>query len=166
LRTLYILRHATAAPSGPSGDISRALAPEGVKEAEAMGRFLSRAGLIIDGVVCSSAVRARQTAEGVLRGLESKRDPDVAPELYNASGPELLRWLQDQDGEYAKLLIVAHMPGVGELLSLLTTEHNDLAMGYATATLAIVTGEAHWEDWDYGRGTLQMLVPAGAAVKS
>ena len=130
-----------------------------------MGRFLVRAGLDLDGVVCSSAARARQTAECLLRGMESKRDPEVVPELYNASGSELLTWLQEQEEDYRKLLMVAHMPGVGELLSLLTTEHNDLAMGYPPASLAVVTGEAEWSDWDYGRGTLQFLLPVGAVLK-
>jgi phosphohistidine phosphatase SixA len=97
--------------------------------------------------------------------MESKRDPVTVPELYNASGPELLGWLQDQGEDDSRLLIVAHMPGVGELVSLLTTEHNDLAVVYAPATLAVVTGEPKWEDWDYGRGTLQVIVPAAAVLQ-
>ena len=32
--------------------------------------------------------------------------------------------------------------------------------------LEIVTGEAKWADWDYGRGTLQALVPAASVSKS
>jgi phosphohistidine phosphatase len=126
VRTLYILRHATAAASGPEGDASRPLTPAGVKEAEAVGRFMKASGLDLDGVVCSSAVRARQTAEGVLRGMESRRQAETVPELYNASGSELLRWLQDHGKDNGRLLVVAHMPGVGELLSLLTTEHDDV----------------------------------------
>jgi phosphohistidine phosphatase len=160
VRTLYILRHATAAAAGPQGDPSRPLAPEGLKEAEAVGRFIKNAGIVLDGVACSSAVRARQTAEGVLRGMESKRDANVVPELYNASGAELLRWVQSHGDNDARLLVVAHMPGVGELISLLTTEADDLALAYPPATLAVVTGEARWADWDYGRGNLQLLVPA------
>ena len=121
-----------------------------------MGRFLVRGGHAVDGIVCSSAIRAKETALGLLRGMESKRDPEPVADLYNASGPELLRWLQELGDDYSKLVLVAHMPGVGELVSLLTTEHHDLA---------VVTGEANWSDWDYGRGTLQAFVPPGSLPK-
>ena len=131
-----------------------------------MGRFLLRGGLAVDGVVCSSAARALETAQGLLRGMESKRDAEPVPELYNASGPELLGWLQGVSEDYSKLVLVAHMPGVGELLSLLTTEHYDLVFAFTPATLAIVTGEDKWADWDYGRGMLQALVPAVSVPKA
>jgi phosphohistidine phosphatase len=160
VRTLYIVRHATAAAAGPDGDAARPLTPEGIREGEALGRFMAGSALPIDGIVCSSAVRTRQTAQAVLRGMGSTREAESVPELHNASGAELLRWLQARNTGESNLLVVAHMPGVGELLSLLTTEAHDLAMGFAPATLAVVVGEAQWADWDYGRGSLQLLLPA------
>jgi phosphohistidine phosphatase len=164
VRTLYILRHATAAAAGPEGDASRPLTPAGVREAEAIGRYMASAALSIDALVSSSAVRARETAQAVLRGMGSAREAEFLSDLYNASGPELLRWLQEREGQESKLLLVAHMPGVGELLSLLTTEAHDLVLGFAPATLAMVVGEAHWADWDYGRGSLQLLLPAALVL--
>jgi phosphohistidine phosphatase len=161
VRTLYLLRHATATSGGPSGDASRPLSPEGEKEAEAMGRFMAAARLEPSTAACSSAVRTRQTAAGILRGLGSKHEAKAADELYNATGAELLAWLQQNGGRSAQLLLVAHMPGVGELTSLLCTESNDFATAFAPATLAVITGEAQWADWDYGRGSLQLLMPVG-----
>jgi len=158
VRTLYLIRHASAAAVGPEGDAARPLTPQGEREAEAIGRFMASAALPVDGVVCSSAARARQTAEAVLRAMGSQKEAEALSDLYNASGPELLRWLQDWEGEESRLMVVAHMPGLGELVSLLTTEAHDLEAGFPAGTLAIVTGEAEWADWDHGRGSLQLLL--------
>jgi phosphohistidine phosphatase len=163
--TLYILRHATAAASGSDGkDASRPLTEAGLQEAEAMGRFLLRAGIVLDAVACSSAARALQSAEALLRGMQSKRQAEPVEELYNASGAVLLAWVQKRPVAERTLLVVGHMPGVGELASLLTTEHDDLALTFAPATLAAVTSEEpRWADWDFGRGVLTLLLPVAAA---
>lgn len=159
--TLYLVRHATAVPAGSGvGDHDRPLTPGGVGEAEALGRFLAGAGLACDAAACSSALRTRQTAEALLRGAGAQRSPESADELYNASGDTLLRWIHARPAGSRRLLVVAHMPGVGELTSLLATEHSDLALGFPAATLAVIESEVEaWADWDYGRGALQLLLP-------
>jgi phosphohistidine phosphatase len=163
--TLYLMRHATAAGSGPDGtDHTRLLTPKGRQEAEAIGKFLRRTGVVLDAAACSSAARAHSTADLVLRAWGSKLKPQAVPDLYNASGAALLRWIQGRPAAQTRLLVVAHMPGVAELISLLTTEATDLAMGFSPATLAAVESEAElWADWDYGRGSLQFVVPAAVA---
>jgi phosphohistidine phosphatase len=166
LRTLYLMRHATAANTGTDGtDHSRPLSPKGKLEAEVMGKFLRRSGIVLDGAACSTAIRARETAESVLRAAGSKLKPLLVPELYNATGDSLLRWLQMKTDDDRKLLVVAHMPGVAEMISVLVTEGANLAMGFSPATLvAVECNGATWADWDYGKGLLQMVMPAAAAV--
>lgn len=167
MRTLYLLRHATAAASGPDGtDHSRSLTQKGRQEAEAIGKFLRRAEIVLDGAACSTAARAQQTAEIVLKAAGSKLKALPAPELYNGTGDGMLRWIQGYSGAAAKLLLVVHMPGVAELISLLATEATDLAMGFSPGTLAAVESEVErWADWDYGRGSLQMVLPAAHAAR-
>jgi len=166
VRTLYILRHASAEAARPgSGDRDRSLSAAGVQEAEAMGRFIARAGLTCDALASSSAERARQTGEALLRTAGWKLQPEAVDELYDASGGAILRWLRARTGKEKKLLIVGHMPGVGELLSVLTTESATLAMSMQPCTLAAVEAEANsWADWDQGRGSLRLLLPV-ALVK-
>jgi phosphohistidine phosphatase len=165
LRTLYLMRHATAAGSGPDGtDHSRPLTPKGKFEAEVIGKFLRRSGIVLDGAACSTATRARATAEAVLHAAGSKLKPAPVPELYNGSGDTLLRWLQART-DAQRLLVVAHMPGVAEMVSLLATEATDLAMGFSPATLVTIECEGDsWADWDYARGSLQLVMPAAAAA--
>lgn len=161
MRTLYILRHASAEAARPgSGDRDRALTSAGVLEAEAMGRFMAKAGLSCAAVASSSAERARQTGEALLRAAAVPLKLEAVDELYDASGEAMLRWLQTRFGQEKSLLIVAHMPGVGELLSLLTTESAALGVAMQPCTLAAVDADVTaWAGLDYGRGSLRLLLP-------
>ena len=52
------------------------------------------------------------------------------------------------------------MPGIGHLLSLITTEHVDLAMRYAPATLSAIQIHVDtWDEADFGIGTLELYLP-------
>ena len=66
-------------------------------------------------VVCSSAVRARQTLQGVLPGLG---DPTVWVEvtLYAAGAETLLARVRALPEEVDEAMLVGHNPGLMELL--------------------------------------------------
>jgi phosphohistidine phosphatase len=70
-RTLVILRHAKAANPQGVADPDRPLSQRGHADAAAAGVWLARRGLQPDLVVCSPALRTRQTWHGVALGLVS-----------------------------------------------------------------------------------------------
>src|SRR6266508_2923118 len=77
-RTLLVLRHAKS--DWPDGvpDAERPLAGRGRREAPLVGRWLRESGHIPDLVVCSPALRARQTWELVAGELgEAGEAPEV-----------------------------------------------------------------------------------------
>ena len=56
---------------------------------------------------------------------------------------------------------MAHAPGVGELVSFLTTKRHDLALVYAAGTVAEVALDVeHWSDTVAGCAALQTLTEA------
>ncbi len=62
--------------------------------------------------------------------------------------------------DFSTLLLVAHVPGVAQLLSLLTTEHVDLDQIYPPATLsAVQLDDDSWRDFDYGVAALKLFFP-------
>jgi phosphohistidine phosphatase len=69
-------------------------------------------------VVTSSALRARETLEGVLPALG---EPEVWTEgaLYGASVETMLERVQALPDEAEEAMLVGHNPGLGELLLLL-----------------------------------------------
>src|SRR5262249_29784833 len=67
---LYLIRHAEAVALGEQGiadDADRPLTEAGVKEARALGRELRRRGMTLDKLVTSPLLRAKQTADGILK---------------------------------------------------------------------------------------------------
>jgi hypothetical protein len=66
--SLLILRHAEAvALSGAVDDFSRPLSTAGQEQASELGKHLHRLGVTPDAIACSTAPRARQTAELVVK---------------------------------------------------------------------------------------------------
>jgi phosphohistidine phosphatase len=159
-KTLLILRHAHAEAGSPDGsDFNRALSEDGRKEAKRVGKFLRQAGGGADAVLCSAALRALQTAEGVLDAARLKLLLLPERAIYEASAEDLLRAVRATDAKLARLLLVGHNPGIADLLSLLASRDAALSLHFPPATLAAIEFEGDWKSLGPGRGTLRWIVP-------
>ncbi len=107
------MRHATADPDGHR-DHERSLSVQGLNEARRVGLSLRSKGPIPDRILCSSAVRCRQTWQAVSAELECSAKVDFQDDLYNASAASLLHSLAAV-GEEQTVLLLAHNPGVSVL---------------------------------------------------
>lgn len=111
---VFLCRHAQAAPGDP--DELRALTPEGVEQARALGATLAlRADRPVH-VLSSPLLRARQTAAEV--GSAVGVAVRVADEL--APGATLETLTQLLDGASGPLVVVAHQPDCSEITYALT----------------------------------------------
>ncbi|MCP3987116.1 MAG: histidine phosphatase family protein [bacterium] len=139
-KRLLVWRHAKARAAEPhQSDAERPLAPVGAQAAAWMAEtFLADPP---DLVLCSPAVRARQTldaAEAIWAGAAPVR---VEPDLYLAEPRELLERIGRIGVETGSVLVVGHQPGLGELVSLLAEDGDPAALttfarGFKTAALA------------------------------
>lgn len=145
-RQLIIMRHATADPDGHR-DHERSLSVQGLNEARRVGLSLRSKGPIPDRILCSSAVRCRQTWQAVSAELECSAKVDFQDDLYNASAASLLHSLAAV-GEEQTVLLLAHNPGVSVLTHELAAGDEEgiarLRVGFAPATLACFEVEAPW----------------------
>ncbi len=113
-RTLVLLRHAKSAwPDVPDHD--RPLARRGLRDAPVMGRWLCAAGYLPDRVVCSTALRARQTWQLARSVLGASPDAVLDDRVYEASAAQLLDLIRHTPELTEMLLIVGHDPAVPEL---------------------------------------------------
>ncbi|WP_375426331.1 histidine phosphatase family protein [uncultured Friedmanniella sp.] len=125
VQTLLLLRHATAEPSRPGGrDVDRPLSPSGHREAAGVGAFLRGAGLRVDHVLCSPAVRTRETlAQLSLEARPTGPVVELVPQLYQASAEELLALVGQVDpvglDGAPTVLVVGHAPAVPEAVTML-----------------------------------------------
>ncbi len=100
-----------------------------------MGYLLRREELIPDLIICSSAVRAERTAEVVVQYSGYSREIQVTRSLYHADTSSYISVLNELAGDYDRVMIVGHNPGMEELLEDLTDVYERLT----TATLAQVS---------------------------
>jgi phosphohistidine phosphatase len=112
------MRHAEARWQDAAGDdLARTLSRRGIAAAEAMGKRLLELQLPPDRILMGPAQRTRQTANLVARelGLPPRH---VLPEegLYLASAADILGIVRATGPRITHLLVVAHNPGLSDLI--------------------------------------------------
>ena len=162
VKRIYLLRHAKSAWDDPTlRDRDRPLAPRGRKAARRMARWAKKHGVRPQLVVCSDAVRAQQTLQGVLPGLG---DPTVWVEgtLYAAGAETLLARVRALPGEVDEAMLVGHNPGLMDLVLLLAAPgalREQARENLPTAALAeLQTGVERWTDVSPGAAWLTQFV--------
>lgn len=179
--TLILLRHAKAEASGVGSagtDIERELAQRGREQARAAAQLLVDHGLVPDIVLCSAAVRTRQTWEGIsaeLPGKEAGPGRPWAPpggvyaleELY-AARPSVVHELVRDHGVAASdglapagtMLVVGHEPIMSMTASQYADATSDRAAmfsvqaGMSTASMAVID----LAGWEARSGRLRALI--------
>jgi phosphohistidine phosphatase len=148
-----LLRHAEASDSIPGGrDIGRRLTSLGERQAHDVGQFLQHLGIEFDAVLCSSAVRARQTLDQLGLSMESSA-VQVSEDYYNAGVDTLLDALRTLPSDCVVALLVGHAPGVpGVALELADREASDptamaaLERRFPAAAVARLEFAGDWAD--------------------
>lgn len=111
---LYLQRHCRPEP-GARDDSTRPLTESGRQQAQQMGAWLADQIGRVDTVICSSFLRAIETAEIMAEALGSHiqrtplLDPDTKPD-------EAWKQIQHMAGFSADVLVISHHPLVGHLI--------------------------------------------------
>jgi phosphohistidine phosphatase len=150
IHTLMLMRHASTEDSRPGHrDTDRRLTAEGRDQAAALGDQLRSEHVQIDLVLCSSALRARQTVEA----LRSAAPVVVSDRLYNAGGDEILEAVRELDDGQLHVLVVGHGPGLpGLVYELADPDSSDptaLALidgRFPAGTLATLAVDGPWSE--------------------
>lgn len=160
-KRLFLLRHAQALSDAPN-DKERALSPKGVDDAMTLGRLMAKKSYFPDLVLCSPALRTRQTLDALEEGLGKRHyeQPDI---LYNGAAGEYLAEIQKASDQYSDVMIIAHNPSIYELVIRLGNPDQDhmmqrLSAGYQPATLSVLECTcSSWKDIQFGENDLSYL---------
>jgi phosphohistidine phosphatase len=161
---LHLLRHAKAvAADAATDDRLRPLSRSGRNDARLVAASLPAALGTLDLVLCSTALRTRETAELALAGFAAPPPIAFEDELYLAASAALLRRLRRLDKSMGTVLLIGHNPGLHELALALAAEDSPgypmLSEGKfptaARASLVIATG---WADLGRSRHALRDYV--------
>lgn len=162
-KTLLLLRHAKSDWQSAAGtDFDRPLATRGRAAAPLMGRHMAAQGLTPDVVLCSSALRTRETWERVAGELPGAPEVRFERTLYGGSPHDVVEVIRAGGGDAETVLVVGHHPGIdGAALMLAGTGDTRAAdrirIKFPTAALAVL--EVPLDDW-------QALQPQVAELKS
>ena len=163
VRYLYLLRHAKSSWDDPGvEDHDRPLSPRGRKAARKMAEHLRSSGVQPALVLCSSALRARQTLERVAPAFGDVVSIKVERSLYGADEGDLLARLRRVAASVPSVMVIGHNPSLQFLALTLAARGNQrdrLEAKFPTCALAALRVlEAPWKDLDRGRAELVGLV--------
>jgi len=113
MNRLFILRHAKAGQH-TSQDHERALTHVGQTQAHLLGQWFAERGVAFDAILTSSSLRTVETVEGLSLGSGFT----IVPRLYSAPAHVIESVIQDSGIESGTILVVAHNPGVSDLVAL------------------------------------------------
>ncbi len=156
-RTLLLLRHAKSDYPDGVADHDRPLAPRGIREAGLAGDWLRANVPTIDGVLCSTATRTRETLART--GIDAP--VRYSERLYGAAPGTMIEEINKAGDELRTLLVVGHEPTMSAVaLGLAGAEGTDtttmerIAQKFPTSAIAVLAVPGAWKG----------LEPGGAAL--
>src|SRR5690606_35557638 len=121
-KTLLLMRHAQAGEKeSRQDDRSRELTQAGIKDSLHLGAWLRENNIPCELVICSSALRAEQTAHILAEGMKLEH-PRILSEdvLYEASVRQLLDYVNNIEDGYNDVILIGHNPSISYLAEYLT----------------------------------------------
>lgn len=137
------MRHAKSSWGKPAlRDHDRPLNKRGEHACRLMGAFLQDKGIIPERIISSTALRARETVNGLLESLSVEAEVIYTRDLYHANVDSLLTQLQELPTEIELTMLVGHNPGMDDFLDVICDEQDHMP----TAAIARIEFDiTHWD---------------------
>ncbi len=148
-KRLLIMRHGKSDWSVPVDDFNRPLKKRGRRAVKKIGLWLRRQALIPDYILSSPAIRAKQTAEKLVKTMALREECiQFDSRLYEADLDNLIKVLADCPANAQCVIIVGHNPGLEDLLNYLQGGTLDIPADgklLPTATAAVLKMPNDWQ---------------------
>ncbi|MEM6734955.1 MAG: histidine phosphatase family protein [Bacteroidota bacterium] len=152
---LYLIRHSYAENSTNIRDKDRALTAEGLNTVRSLGRHLMKTSFNPSVILCSTALRTRETAINLAEELEIKEKNIIFKDtIYNASVRELLRELNTikKSNDTEEVGMIGHNPSITYLAEYLTGE--SIGNMAPSSLVTILFKNQSWSEISQGSGSL------------
>jgi phosphohistidine phosphatase len=142
MKELLALRHAKSDHGDRTlRDHDRTLNERGRGAAPRVGQLLVRENLLPDLVLCSTAVRAMETAALVMTASGCTAEIEFLEELYLASPDTILDTAMRRGEDHGRVMVVGHNPGMEDVMTLLGLGMHEMP----TAALAHISFDV--DEW-------------------
>lgn len=142
MKKLYLLRHAKSDWRNPAlTDHQRPLNTRGIRAAALTGQWLDQYPSEIDTILCSTAVRTRQTLDIIQQHTDLNAPVEYTDLLYEANMDQLLDIIHRNTRMQNNLMLIGHNPGLETLLQYLLdrpVEPSRSGKCFTTANLAVI----------------------------
>lgn len=159
-KRLILTRHAKSAWDDPSiNDHDRPLNPRGQTAAGDLGGWLASRGYLPDEILCSDALRTRETWEGIAPAIPDAPQVTLKPTLYHAGPDVILAVLRHAAGN--TVLLLGHNPGIAEFAHRIVArppQHEGFARYPTGATLVVSFETDNWAEVGFGQGAVRDFV--------
>jgi phosphohistidine phosphatase len=144
MKTLLLMRHAKSSWKDTSiPDHDRPLAKRGLRDSNRMGELLGQRELIPQVILCSSAVRAAETARIIDEVCGCNCPVTLSDKLYLAEADTYISELSQLPDDLERVMLIGHNPGLESLLQVLSGQIESLP----TAVIAYLSLPIqHWAD--------------------
>lgn len=161
-KRLILTRHAKSSWDDPlMSDHDRPLNARGRGAATDLGGWLASRGYLPQEVLCSDAVRTRETWEGIAPAIPAAPQVTLKPTLYHAGPDVMLAVLRHATAE--TVLMIGHNPGIAEFAQRIVAsppQHPGFARYPTGATLVATFEVESWADIGFGQGaTRDFIIP-------
>ena len=140
---LYLVRHGDAVSD--SADPERPLSDAGIKEVQKSADFLKRVGSKPSGILCSTKLRAKQTAEIISKTLGGNTGVKEVDFLSPSSNP--LPFLELLEREKQDILIAGHLPYLNIMAGILLIGSMDIVINIKFYSGGIACLERTEDQW-------------------
>ncbi|WP_041375948.1 SixA phosphatase family protein [Polymorphum gilvum] len=148
---LLLLRHAKSDWADASlADFDRPLNERGDQSAARMSAYLKAEGLYPDRILCSTALRTRQTLARLLPELHRDAEVSLMRALYDDGELDYIPHIRSRGGNVRTLMVIGHNPATEDTARELVIEGraedlHALNEKYPTGALAVI--ECPTETW-------------------
>lgn len=149
------MRHAKSDYPPGVADHDRPLAPRGTRQAGLAGDWLRANAPSIDGVLCSTATRTRET----LLNTRIEAPVRYSERLYATTPGTMIDEINTVDDGVGTLLVIGHEPTISTLALALggktnTTAAERISAKFPTSAIAVLTVPGAWKELELGVATL------------
>ncbi len=157
MKEIYLLRHAKSSWDNSNlSDFDRPLADRGISDAKKMSNFLKDMNIKIDKVLCSNAIRAKETFDLTADGFNFEIDKATyLDKLYFGDTTTIIQDLKELDESLNNILIVGHNPTLHYLVEILT---NESINRFTTCNLATISHNGEWVSLNSQQCSLKSLI--------
>ena len=157
MKQIYVLRHAKSSWDNSNlSDFERPLADRGISDAKKMSKFLKDMNIKIDKVLCSNAIRAKETFDLTADGFNFEIDKATyLDKLYFGDTTTIIQDLKELEESLNNILIVGHNPTLHYLVEILT---NESINRFTTCNLATISHDGEWVSLNSQQCSLKSLI--------